>query len=992
MRRALTEPLRFFIHPRSRIRRIAAAIAALPLCLASQAQDKAPAPPPATTQTAPVGQSQSGAPKPIGSQTANAAVAPSEAAPAAKPGDQSKEAIVFDKLYTRIRQESGGTGTRQTTARIRVLADAGVKQMAVLTFTYTASNQQIDIGYVRVIKPDGSVVVTPDYNVQDMPADVTREAPMYSDIHQKHVAVRGLGVGDTLEYQVMLRTIKPDVPGEFWLEYSFEKDLVVLDEQLDLDMPADKQVTVACADVQPTINTADGRKLYHWSSSNLARPDPDAPPKSQKKWKPSVQVTTFKSWEEVGAWYDSLQKNAVVVTPAIHTRAALLTKGLTSDEEGVRAIFNDVAMLIHYVALDFGIGRYQPHAADDVLSNEYGDCKDKHTLLAALLKAAGIEAWPVLISSSRELDPGTPSPAQFDHVITLVKLKDKTLWMDSTEEIAPVGVILATLRDKQALAIPVGKPAYLEHTPADLPYAQTSRFEVNGTVSDQGAFTGQIVQSYHGDAELLLRYAFRGVPQSQWKQFVQNFSNATGFGGDVSNVVVSSVEQTAQPLQFSYDYKREKLSQWDDRRISPPFPPVGMEVAPGVKQIKPADDIDLGSPGELVYKAAMQFPKGWLVIPAQSTDIADDWAEYHAKYEFKDGVFTAERRLAVKKDKVPLSDWDKYLDFRRGIYADEERNEVILNAGRTEAGTTSTVVELGPSALQQEMIQDILPLRDVAAALDGSTAPSQKDIAVAESLCQVMVSKAELISKELSPQDPDSLYWAQMLASAWTCLGWTAFENRERGVAEIYLRSAWRVSQSKMSGYQLARVLADKGDKTEAAHLFALASVAGVNFPPSVSAFSSDVVSHHLADDYKALTGKDLTATPLNRGQYSGSLREELDKELEIHQLIRTTKLTGAGLYSISFEADKPLKVTFLGGDAGFASLTTALEAHAFPAELPSGSKARLLREINVICTPYSGCDAYMILPSSLRMPNGVIHLPPNGTKSIQLQRRPGSP
>ena len=63
---------------------------------------------------------------------------------------------------------------------------------------------------------------------------------MYSDIHQKHVAVRGLGVGDVLEYQVTLRTLKPEVPGQFWFEYTFEKNLIILDEQLDLDVPADK--------------------------------------------------------------------------------------------------------------------------------------------------------------------------------------------------------------------------------------------------------------------------------------------------------------------------------------------------------------------------------------------------------------------------------------------------------------------------------------------------------------------------------------------------------------------------------------------------------------------------------------------------------------------------------------------------------------------------------------------------------------------------------
>lgn len=390
------------------------------------AQDK-----PVTVQFSPTSTEQA---KPASTQPASSPATQSKSAPAPTPAapkapDFSKEAVVFDKLLTKIREESDGTGTRQTTARIRILADAGVKEMAVLEFTYTAMNQQMDIGYVRVIKPDGTVVVTPPYNVQDRPADVTRAAPMYSDIHQKHVAVKGLGVGDTLEYQVTLNTLKPEVPGHFWFDYTFEKDLIILDEQVDLDLPSDKPITVASdpSGPQPTIAVAAGRKLYHWSSSNLARPDPDAPPKSTKHWKPSIQVTTFSSWEQVGAWYAGLQRESLAVTPAVQARAATLTKGLTSDEDKVRAIFNDVALHIHYVGLEFGIGRYQPHPADDVLSNEYGDCKDKHTLLAAELKAAGIEAWPVLISGNRELDPATPSPAQFNHVITLVPLGGKLL-------------------------------------------------------------------------------------------------------------------------------------------------------------------------------------------------------------------------------------------------------------------------------------------------------------------------------------------------------------------------------------------------------------------------------------------------------------------------------------------------------------------------------------------------------------------------------------
>ena len=111
------------------------------------------------------------------------------AAASAKPSDLSKEGFVIEKALTRIRMEADGTGTRESVTRTHVVSNSGVKTMAVLTFTYTASNQQVDIGYVRVLKPDGTVVVTPDYNVQDMPADVSRTAPMYSDIHRE--ACRG---------------------------------------------------------------------------------------------------------------------------------------------------------------------------------------------------------------------------------------------------------------------------------------------------------------------------------------------------------------------------------------------------------------------------------------------------------------------------------------------------------------------------------------------------------------------------------------------------------------------------------------------------------------------------------------------------------------------------------------------------------------------------------------------------------------------------------
>jgi hypothetical protein len=225
-------------------------------------------------------------------------------------------------------------------------------------------------------------------------------------------------------------------------------------------------------------------------------------------------VTTFASWEDIGRWYGGLQKDPLEVTPAIQAKADELTKGLKTDDEKIHALYNFVSLNFHYIGLDFGIGRYQPHPADDVLGNGYGDCKDKHTLLASLLKAVGIEAWPALIHASRKLDADVPSPAQFNHVITVVPRGDHEIWLDTTPEVSPYGLLLSVLRDKQALVIPTNKPPTLMKTPVDPPFPMEQEFSMKGKLAADGTFSGHAEQSYRGDTEILLRAAFRRISQA----------------------------------------------------------------------------------------------------------------------------------------------------------------------------------------------------------------------------------------------------------------------------------------------------------------------------------------------------------------------------------------------------------------------------------------------------------------------------------------------
>ncbi len=632
-----------------------------------------------------------------------------------------------------------------------------------------------------------------------------------------------------------------------------------------------------------------------------------------------------------------------------------------------------------------------------MFSNEYGDCKDKHTLLATMLKAAGVEAWPVLISSSRELDPAVPSPAQFDHVITVVPREGKLIWMDSTAEVAPVGALVRTLRDKQALAIPAGRPAYLERTPVDLPYPQMVSFKADGKLSDKGVFTGRLEQSYRGDTELLMRATFRQVPESQWKEFLQRFSNSIGFGGEVKEPEVSAVEKTAEPFHFVYDYTREKYGEWDDRRIGPPMPPVGWELMPGVKQIKPVDDIEIGSPGEQVYASTIQLPDGWRLFPPDGADLNEDWAEYHSKYSFSNGKFTAERRLVFKKGKIPLADWDKYVKFREAIYADSSRMATLTGPDALAVGNLPLSHAPGGATenlqgIVQELLEEATPLREAMTTLKQDPPPGLRDAWEAEAECQLATAKLEAKSHELAVGDAQSLYWAQLLGMAWTCTGWGKIETKEAGAAEIYLRPAWKLTQDPLAGYLLARALEDKGNKAEAAHVLELAYVSS---PGGIfGTLEADMSAHDsIAANYLQLTGKKISATPLKAGQYDGSLRAELDKEIEIRQFVRSTKVSGQGFFAVTYENGEPVKSVLLQGDKGMGDLASVLESHRFAVPLPNGSKARVVREVKMICSPWGGCDAYLLLPASVQIPMKS-HLvegsppanAPKSTKTVQIQ------
>jgi tetratricopeptide (TPR) repeat protein len=586
--------------------------------------------------------------------------------------DFSKEGVIIEQTTTKVVFQSDGTYTYEQHVRARVQSDAGVRQYGILPFPYQSSVGSVEVQDVRVIKPNGSIASTPLDSIQDVTSEVYREAPMYSDLREKHVAVKGLEPGDTLEYSARWRLEKPLAPGQFWTSHQFIKHSITLDEQLEISVPHEREVKLKSQTVQPTMREENGRCIYTWKTAN-----PESQSTQQQKEAqsynavrgllptPDVLVSSFRTWEEVGRWYEGLQQEKIHPSPEIKAKAEELTKGLSDDDAKVRAIYNYVSLRYRYIAISFGIGRYQPHAAAEILANQYGDCKDKHTLLAVLLNAVGIRAYPALINSGMAVDEDVPSPGQFNHVISVVGKGSTLSWMDTTPEVTAIGQLLYPLRGKPALVITPEKVAF-QRTPANPASADEHTGTVTAKLDPDGTLHAHVVGTDRGDGELYFRHAFRRWPESQWNDLGQRMLYGARLGGTVSNVRASPPEKTEEPFTLTYDYTLKDFAEGDKHRFVVPLSPLGI---PEVKDddLKRKTPLWLGYIGEQQYESRIELPKGWSTTPPAPIDLKETFAEFQGSSEVRDGVLITRRRLVLKADNVPPDQLASYKTFQKAI-------------------------------------------------------------------------------------------------------------------------------------------------------------------------------------------------------------------------------------------------------------------------------------------------------------------------------------
>jgi hypothetical protein len=201
-----------------------------------------------------------------------------------------------------------------------------------------------------------------------------------------------------------------------------------------------------------------------------------------------------------------------------------------------------------------------------------------------------------LINSQSAVDSDVPSPGQFNHVISVVENGGTLSWMDTTPEVTAIGHLVYPLRRKPALVIMPDKVAF-QTTPTNPKFVNKTTAALTAELDAEGTLLAHVELTLRGDDKVYERYAFRRVPESQWKDLEQQMSYGARLGSTITSVQATSPEKTEEPFTNTYDYTLKDFG--DNHRFVIPDP----LVIPAVKD----EDLDRKTPLWLGYAYEDQY-------------------------------------------------------------------------------------------------------------------------------------------------------------------------------------------------------------------------------------------------------------------------------------------------------------------------------------------------------------------------------------------------
>jgi hypothetical protein len=413
------------------------------------------------------------------------------------------------------------------------------------------------------------------------------------------------------------------------------------------------------------------------------------------------QTSGWTNWRDLGNWYLKLMGNRTGPSPEIRDKVATLTAPATTTLAKIQAVARFVQSDIRYVAIELGIGGYQPRQGAETFSHRYGDCKDKVTLLSSMLQVVGVDSFPVFINTVRgAVSADTPANLYFDHVILAIRLPEgsedprllatvvhpklgKLLFFDPTDTLTPLGQLSGALQSNYGLLVsPDGSELIrMPQLPAD---TSGVRRIASMVLDEKGTLSGEITETRVGDAASYEREKLNSMPleADRIKPIEARVASSLSTFRIVK-AAVGNVDALELPFVWHYTLEAQDYARTTGNLLLVRPRIVGSMARGFLETQEPRRNaIEFEGPARYTDVLDIELPAHCKVEelpPAMNADLG--FVAYSSKTELVGGKLRYSRSFEIKQLSVPADKAIELRDLYRRI-SDDERRTAVLSIGQ----------------------------------------------------------------------------------------------------------------------------------------------------------------------------------------------------------------------------------------------------------------------------------------------------------------------
>ncbi len=595
----------------------------------------------------------------------------------------------------------------------KVLTEGG-KRYANVKVRFWTDSEILDL-HARTIKANGEIVAVKDstiYEVSDFPDYV-----LYADNKAKVFTFPSVDTGCVMEYYYTLGIKGPYVP-----QWYFQATEPILVAKFSYDVPKYfgfnyVYSTIEGVDINKEIMDTQNENRGTFTTRNLPaiKEEPLSPTNADKSswllmsWK-SITLPFLgeissgqESWFQIGKNYSKMFDEILAKDKSLKSKARDLVARCAGDDACIRLISDYIARNFRYVAVEVKGHSIFPHAPGKVMENQYGDCKDLAGLMIGLLRASGIDAYPVL---ARTKDAGKliqefPTYNQFNHVIVAIPLKY------FKDEMSVVGAVVygekeftdeddVVIVDPTVSTLPLGKTHQgIQNTQAVLCAGDNSRlislpganmrdnfvFSQNTFSAGTDTYEGNIKLRMEGEDAVLVRNGLRRSNYQENLKFIHHYMDGYPVQVNVDTFTVNAIDEFGSPLEICINFSEKGSMQQVGKQL---FIPLMLPAVEDFDVLYNSSDRQFSIRFPYPYiqndKLCIAIPTGFKVssLPERESE-KTDWIEYScASYISGDTAFI-NRSVAVKVCDIPK---DNFVEIKALAKKILDSNQKILILSR----------------------------------------------------------------------------------------------------------------------------------------------------------------------------------------------------------------------------------------------------------------------------------------------------------------------